>query len=273
MKLPKTFLPGKELDEKIEELSNSEPYLPTCLAIALCYVEHGGWISDIMVWMPDMDKPVTVARRANYINAFCLYDNLLFDTGDYNQVIDTLNNKQIAKRGHMVSSLCVHDGVMYDGGLKKIYRTDNGKVIAERDGWVKALCSHNGEIYDAGSYKQVMKTLEDKPVAERKEWVYSLCSHDSNLYDGATDNKIRDTLTNKVVAKRDGIPFTMFSFNNKLYDAGQYYPVYETKRRWFKKKLLSIEWKERYSFDSYRGITAIQPIPAWLANQLMLKSR
>ncbi len=269
MKIPETFLPGKKLENKVEELKTSDPYKPTSLVLALTYTHGGGWATDIMVWTPKMENPSIVATRHNYVESLCVYNNLLYEAGYSNLIIDTLHNKVVAERKHTITSLCVHNGLMYDGGLEKIYRTDNGKVIAGREGWVKALCSHNGELYDAGSYKQVIKTFDNKVVAERKEWVYALCSHNNTIYDAA-DYKIRNTLNNKLVSKRKDMVFTLFSFNEKLYDAGMYYPLYET-LRFFKKKFLEVEKGERYQYEFYRGITSVQPISSWLAQQLLYK--
>ncbi|MDP2906367.1 MAG: hypothetical protein Q8O03_00345 [Nanoarchaeota archaeon] len=271
MKIPKTFLPGKKLENKVEELKTFDPYKPTALAIALIYTHGGGWATDLMVWTPDMSNPVTVTTRHNHVESLCMYDNLLYEAGYSNMIVDTLHNKIVAKRKYTVTSLCVHDGVMYDGGLDKIYRTDNGKVIAVRKGWVKALCSHDKEMYDAGSYKQVIKTFDDKVVAERKEWIYALCSYNNTIYDAA-DCKIRNTLNNKAVSKRKDMVFTLFSFNEKLYDAGMYYQIYDT-LKFFKKKFLEVEKGERYQYEFYRGITAVQPISPWLAHQLLSKTR
>ena len=271
MKIPKTFLPGKKLENKVEELKTSDPYRPTALAMALTYTHGGGWATDIMVWTPSMENPFKIATRQSHIESLCAYNNLLYEAGYSNLIIDTLHNKTVTERKHTITSLCVHNGIMYDGSLDKIYRTDNGKVIAEREGWVKALCSHNGELYDAGSYKQVIKTFDNKVVAERKEWIYTLCSHNNTIYDAA-DYKIRNTLNNKAVSKRKDMVFTLFSFNEKLYDAGMYYQIYET-LKFFKKKFLEVEKCERYQYEFYRGITSVQPISSWLAQQLLAKSR
>ncbi len=269
MKIPKTFLPGKGLEKKIEELKNSDPYKPASLAIALTYIHGNDWSTDILVWAPGMESPAKVATRQHHVEALCVHDNLLYEAGYSDEIIETLHNKTIAKRSHTITSLCVHNGVMYDGGREMIYKTSNGKVVAERPGWVKALCSFNGELYDAGSYKQVIKTFTNEVVAERKEWIHTLCSHNDRIYDAA-DCKIRNTLNNKVVARRKDLTFTLFSFNDKLYDAGQYFPIYETLRL-FKKKFLEVRQVEKYKFEFYRGITAVQPISSWLAQQLLSK--
>lgn len=271
MKIPKTFLPGKGLEKKVEELKTSDPYKLTSLALALTYTHGSGWATDLMVWAPNMDNPITIATRHFHVESLCVYDNLLYEAGYSNKIIDTLHNKVVAERKNTITSLCVHDGIMYDGGLKKIYKTDSGRKIARREGWVKALCSHKGELYDAGSYKQVIKTFDNKTVAKRKEWVYALCSHNNTLYD-ASDYRIRNTFNNKTVAKRKDMVFTMFSFNEKLYDAGMYYQIYETLKL-FKKKFLDMEKGEKYQYEFYRGITAVQPISSWLAQKLLSKTR
>lgn len=271
MKVPKTFIPGKELEKKVEELKSSDPSKPTALALAVTYVYGHGWATDLMVWAPNMGKPTTIATRHYHVESLCIYDNLLYEAGYSNKIIDTLHNKTVAERKHTITSLCVHDRVMYDGGLEKIYKTDNGRKIARREGWVKDLCSHNGELYDAGSYKKVIKTFDNKTITRRKEWIHSLCSHNNVLYD-SSDCKIRNTLQNKTVTKRKDMVFTMFSFNNKLYDAGMYYEIFET-LKFFKKKLLTVEKGETYQYEYYRGITAVQPISSWLAQKLLSKTR
>lgn len=271
MKLPRTFIPGKKLENKVEELKSSDPYQPTSLVLALTHTYGQGWATDLMVWTPNMDYPTMIATRPHHVESLCVYDNLLYEAGYSNKVVETLHNKVVAERKHTVTSLCVHNGVMYDGGLDKIYRTDTGKTIARRKGWVKALCSHNGELYDAGSYKQVIKTFDNEIIAERKEWIYALCSHNGTIYDAA-DCKIRNTFKNKTAAKRNDMVFTIFSFNEKLYDAGMYYQVYET-LKFFKKKFLDVEKGEKYQYEFYRGITSVQPISSWLAQKLLSKTR
>jgi len=270
LKIPRTFIPGKKLEKKLEELKTSDPYKPTALAIALTYSPNNSYATDLMVWIPGTGSPVIITTRYHHVESLCVCDNLLYEAGYSKYIVDTLHNKIVAERKDFVTSLCVNNGAMYDGGLEKIYRTDTGKVIAERDGWVKALCSHNGELYDAGSYKQVIKTFDNKVIAERKEWVYSLCSHNNTIYD-SSDCKIRNTLSNKKVTNRKEMVFTMFSFNDKLYDAGMYYNVYET-LKFFKKKFLDLEKGEKYQYEFYRGITAVQPISSWLAQQLISKA-
>lgn len=272
MQIPKTFLPGKKLEKKVEELKSSDPYKPTSLAIALTYVYGEGWDTDILIWNPSMGEPARIATRHSYVEALCVYNNLLYEAGYSRHVVDTLHNRTVAERNHTITSLCAHNGIMYDGGLEKIYETDKGKIISEREGWVKALCSFNNELYDSGSYKKIFKTFTNELIGERKEWVYSLCPHDNTLYDSALDHKIRNTFRNKVVARRKDIPFTLFSLNDKLYDAGMYYNIYET-LRFFKKKFLEIKQEEKYQYEFYRGITAAQPISSWLAQQLLSKSK
>ena len=270
MRIPRIFLSEKGLENKIEDLKNSDFYKPTSLVMAVTYMQGGGCATDMMVWAPDMEGMIKVATRHYHVESLCVHDNFLYEAGYSNEIVETLHNKVISRRKHTVTSLCVHNGVMYDGSLKKIRRTDSGKQIAVREGWVKALCSSNGELYDAGSYNKVMKTFSNETVAERKEWIYALHSHNGTLYDSTSDCKIRNTIKNKVVSRRKDIPFALFSFEGKLYDAGMYYSIYET-LRFFKKKFLEIK-KEGYNFESYRGITSIQPISSWLANQLLAKS-
>lgn len=270
MNIPKGFKPEKNLDEKVDELMNSDPFYPGALAIAVNFIHEGYWATDIMVWTPIMDEPEKVARRLGYVRALCVCDNFLYDAGDYNTIMDTLNNKVVAERESHVSSLCVHDGVMYDGGRREIFKTNEGKLIAKRDSWVKALCSFNGELYDAGAYRKIIRTFDNQIIAERKDWVYALGRHNNTLYD-ATWYVIRKTFENKKIARRKDLPFSLFSFNDKLYDAGQYPYIYETFPRILKKKFLKTNFEKKYK-QNYRGVTAIQPISFWLANQLLSKA-
>lgn len=268
--IPGTFKPEKNLDTRIEELMDAQPFFPGALAIAVCFIHEGYWATDIMVWAPTMDEPEKVARRIGYVHALCVQDNLLYDAGDYKEVIDTLNQKVVAERDYLISSLCVHDGVMYDGGRTGIFKTDEGKIIAEREGWVRALCSSNGELYDAGAYRKVIRTFDDHVIAEREHWVHALGCYNNILYD-ATEKCVRKTFENKIIARRKDIPLTLFSFDDKLYDAGQYSYIYETFQRLFKKKLLKTNFEKKHK-QNYRGVTAIQPISFWLANQLIRKA-
>lgn len=268
MKLSKIFVSDNKSDEDLEKIINSQPYHLGALALSVCFIEGGAWATDIMVWMPSlMEEPETVAKRYGYVNGLCVHDHLLYDAGDERMIMDTLHGKVIAERGYAISSLCVHNGVMYDGGLHNVCKTYTGEIIAKREGWVKALRSCNGILYDAGSYKKVFRTFDNIPVAERNEWIYALESYNNVLYD-ATERGVRNTFKNKLVARRKGIPFTLFSFNDKLYDAGQYYFLYETFPRFFKKSLLKI----RDYGQNYRGVSAVQPISFWLANQLLRKA-
>ena len=266
MKLPGTFQPKQKSDDKLEELLDSDPFYPGALAIAVSFTYQEAWATDIMVWTPEMDEPEKVARRFGYVQGLCVYENLLYDAGENRKVIDTLNRKVVARRENQISSLCVHKGVMYDGGLKEIFKTDEGKLVAKREGWVKALRSCNGELYDAGSYRRVVRTFDNYTIAERKDWIYALGSQDNKLYD-ATEKGISNTFKKKTVTRRRGIPFTLFSFNNKLYDGGQYPYIYETSPSFFKKRFLRTDLRERYN-----GVTAVQPISFWLANQLLRKA-
>ncbi len=114
----------------------------------------------------------------------------------------------------------------------------------------------------------VFRTFDNYPIAKKNEWTYALCSNNNRLYD-ASSNRVSDTFKNKTVAKRKALIMTLSSFNNTLYDSGYYSCVYETsKKRFFKKKLFKIGPEE----NTFRGITAMQPISLWLANKLLQRA-
>lgn len=271
MKLPNSFVSEKKLDDKVENLIDADPYHPSALAIAIGFTNRNSWYTDIMVWMPQMEEPEKVTTRFGYVQGLCVYKNLLYDGGENRKITETLNERVVAERKEAISSLVVHDGIMYDGSNGKVFKTDKGKVVAKRAGWVRALCSCNGVLYDGGSYKKVIQTFDNKVIAERGDWVYALGYHDNLLYD-ATEKGIISTFEKKFITRRKDIPFALFSFENKLYDAGQYSYIYETSSSIFKKKFLRTGFIRTEYGKEYRGVTAVQPISFWLANQLLQKS-
>lgn len=273
MKVPKQFISRKQGKEKrLEDLAKNEGYFSSLKALAIavnCLGFGGGYEGELLIWKPDMESPVIVARRESTITSLCLHNNLLYDAGYYRDVYDTLNRRVIASRNSAIMALCSHNGELYDAN-KKVYHTRSGEVLNDkRTSWVMALCSFNGELYDGGAYPLIYKTMTNRPFRARKDWTYVICSHENELYDGGSDNKVHNTTQDKVIARRLGMVSALCSFENNLYDAGCYYSINQTQKGYLqnflhKNKLLNFKHME-----GFREIKSLQPIPLWLADELL----
>src|SRR3989344_3565351 len=83
---------------------------------------------------------VEIAERPNVIRALCSHAGMLYDVGDYNQILETLSSKVVAERSSTILALCSHAGMLYDvGRYNQIQETLSGKVVAERSSKISAL--------------------------------------------------------------------------------------------------------------------------------------
>jgi len=91
-----------------------------------------------------------IAQRRDWISALCVYDGELLDVGGYNQIYQTLHNRDLLpSKCSMKSCLAIHDGVLYAGDLYGVITQpiENEKVYEFKGKWVTAMCSIDEELY------------------------------------------------------------------------------------------------------------------------------
>lgn len=170
------------------------------------------------IWRLKEGKRELIAKRDFFINALCLHNGELYDSG-YSGLFKTLDDKEGKNplvdnvRVEHARALCSHNGVLYDGGDGGVFRTfsdDDGKTTGcqIKDGrlyTVNSLCSFNGELYECGNPGGYTATEEDKHLMpedfrriynslEKRNWnnyvadrsrigVDALCIHKGVLFD------------------------------------------------------------------------------------------
>lgn len=107
-------------------------------------------------------------QREGWVYALEMYEDELYDAGEYPVIYSTLDNEIVARREQKVRALCSHRGELYDAGDSGIvHNTLTGERIAERfSQTIYTLCSFKGRLIDGGSYGAVIDTVTDMPLLD-----------------------------------------------------------------------------------------------------------
>lgn len=217
MKLPESFIPDKNLEDKVEDLLNKEEHYEEGLAIAV-EDSTASYRGVVYIWEPKMEKPKLIRKRKDMVIDLCYYNNKLYDCGAYTKISNTLTDEQLLTQLSAVFSLCSYKNKIAYSNLGEIYLNDS--KIRERPGWTFALRAHNDKLYDAGSENKICTTLENDIIAQRDDTVRALCSHKGELYDAGHYGIIFNTYTGERIAERAHIIYTLCSFRDMLLEGG-----------------------------------------------------
>ena len=254
MKLPETFIPGKKLENKVEDLLKKKEDEQIGLVIA---VEDSTKADRGMIyaWEPSMGKPKLVKIRKDMVMDFCYFDNKLYDCGAYTKITNTITDEELLIKTLSVFSMCSYQNTPVYSNLGVIYLGDS--KARERLGWIFALRAHNGRLYDAGSEKKIFTTIKNDVIAARDDVVRALCSHKGDLYDAGHYGAVFNTYNGEMIAERAHIIYALCSFKGMLLEGGTSGMVTDC----FGDKVL---------FDfGYNTVTAIEAIPLSLVKELI----
>ncbi len=109
----------------------------------------------------------------NIINALCVYDGELFYSYGCD-IINATSGEVVASRSGKVRTLCLYQDKLYDAGdYGKVLETFSGKVLASRPEKIRALCVYDNTLLDAGNYQRIFDTLND-PSGENPLWTFNI---------------------------------------------------------------------------------------------------
>ncbi len=227
MKVPKTFVPEKSLENKVRKYFSEESEVVSEKYLLVLAKRLGGYnsYSSLYFWNNSF-KRLHFLRGFNYLAlSLCLFKEEVYLGLHDGAIIKLPGEKFVTKRPQPVSTLCVHDDKLYDaGGYSSIFETLTDKAVRTRYAPIRYLYSYSGIMYDCGLNSYVYNTFTDKEAFCKKDVSALFC--DGKHFYGGTDKGIMNLSTHSLIAKRDGIVNAIGEHDGVIYDAGKYPSVF-----------------------------------------------
>jgi len=185
----------------------------------------------IYAW--DGEEVIKIVDRENCVRSLYIYQNTLYDTGNYMKVYKTVENEIICKRDTPITHLVEFNKGLYAADKESVFDVKNGYVLAKVKDYVSFLLEYKYKKSNllcyadtSGVYALFYKNnqLTNILLLDSK-LVFPYCGvvHKNRLYIGG-QNVIVEIIKNGKIRKtpqivRERTAYILKVIDNKLYDA------------------------------------------------------